>query len=79
MEPDHNGIVAIVSLTRGNRTFFCKMGGGNLIESEKLPSNTLVALASASHLPNTHDVRAFFGDANNVDLNDTGEPVVPQF
>ena len=79
MESDHSGIVPIISFAWGERTFFGEVGGRGFVETKNLPADTLIALASAAHLPYAHDVFAFFGDADRVHLYDAGEAIVPKF
>lgn len=74
--PSHRLIPAFVPATGRFGFFVDHMGGDCFIEPEQLPPATLAAFASASHLPDAHNVVVILGSADGMNLNDAREAVV---
>jgi hypothetical protein len=74
----HDFIPSLVTVARSEGLLLRNECPGSFIHSQQLPADRLMADASASDLPDTHDRVVLFGDANGVDLNVPREAIVSE-
>lgn len=72
----HDLIPSFVAMARGERVLFCDEGAGGLVQTQELPADRFVADATASNLPNSHDLMALFGGPDGVDLDVAGVAII---
>ena len=77
--PAHCYVTAFIPSAGRFGLFVNHMGGECFIEPEQLPTDTLIAIAAASDLPNAGDCIAVPGVPDSVNLNNSREAVIAHF